>query len=734
MGRKKDKYRKKVTGDDLKGKIKKYFIAHSRKSLSAKQIASKLEVKKSVDSVKHQLEVLRTEGVLFRYEDGNYKLDSNYDTSRSDHSKGKSKGKNSNKDSRGNKRYIGTIDMTRSGSAFLLVDELDDDLHISPNKLNGAMNGDRVEVSAHFPKGRKRGEASVIKVVKRKISSVVGKIWLGKGSSVVDVLNSSPTMTIRVKAEDTLDAQDGDIVVTEITDWGTGKNSGIHGKVKRIIPPEDENEVSMQAILSMNGFDSFFPDEVEAEMANIPDEIPTTDLDDRRDFRETLTITIDPETAKDFDDAISYKKLEDGKVEIGVHIADVTHYLRPETALDREAYNRSTSVYLVDRCIPMLPEKLSNNLCSLMPHVDRLAFSAAFTFDKNLKIVDRWFGKAIIHSARRYSYEEAQEVIDTGKGDYPDELRHLNEIAKKLRAQRFKDGSINFDSEEVKFKLDEKGKPIDLYVKERKDTHLMIEDYMLLANKEVAHYIERKQQGKAEIPYVYRIHDEPNVDKLGELSIFAKEMGFKFEFDTPQQIKASINRLAIESKENEVLKLLEPLAIRSMAKAVYSTDNIGHFGLGFSHYAHFTSPIRRYADVLVHRVLYDNLKDTKRLDKEKLEMQCNHISTQEKKATEAERESIKYKQVEYMLDKVGEEFDAVISGMIERGIFVELPDSKAEGLIPFDKLGEAFELTNGRLKAESTQSDRKIRLGDKVRVKLIAANLDVKQLDFEMVS
>ncbi len=718
MGRKKDKYRKKVTSDDLKSKLKNFFIKQPRKKLTAKQVLSKLNVDKSVDAVNHQLELLRSEGVLFRYEDGNYKLDSQYDEG----------GEGNQGD-----KYTGIIDMTRSGSAFLIVEGLDNDLHISGSKLNGAMNGDRVEVVAKFPKGRKRGEATVTRIVKRKISSVVGRIYHDKHAAIVDVMNTSPTMTIRIKKEDTMDTKDSDVVVVEILDWGRGQNSPITGRVKRVIPPEDENEVVMESILSMSGFDSFFPDEVEAEMSDIPDEIPTSDLADRRDFRETLTITIDPDTAKDFDDAISYKKLDDGSVEVGIHIADVTHYLRPGSALDKEAFNRSTSVYLVDRTIPMLPEKLSNNLCSLMPNVDRLAFSAVFTFDKDLKIIDRWFGKGIIHSARRYAYEEAQEIMDAGKGDYADELIHLNTIAKKLRTQRFKDGSINFDSEEVKFILDEKGKPIDLYVKVRKDAHLMIEDYMLLANKEVAHYIERKQQGNVEIPFVYRIHDEPNVERLGDLSVFAREFGFKFDFDTPQQIKESINRLAIESKKNEALKLLEPLAIRSMAKAVYSSDNIGHFGLGFSHYAHFTSPIRRYADVLVHRVLYENLKATKRYDKEKLEQQCGHISNQERKATEAERESIKYKQVEYMMEKVGEEFDAIVSGMIERGIFVELPDSKAEGLIPFDKMGDKYELTNGNLKAVASRSGDELRLGDKVRVKLIDANLDAKQLDFEMV-
>ncbi len=723
MGRKK-KYGKRLNNEDLKTKIFHLFLGNAKKKYAAKQIKAKIKHDKSVDSIKHILELLKSEGKLVGFSDGKYKINKQY--------KGKTKSR-SEKEPPSGKTYIGKIDMTRSGSAFLIVDGLENDLHISPSKLNGAMDGDRVEVEAHFPKGRRRGEAKVINIVKRKISSVVGRIFIQKRYALVDVMGTRQPMAVYVKHEDQKNAQDQNIVVVDITDWGKGQNKAIWGKVKSILPEENLNEVSMQSILSLNGFDSFFPEEVEQEMAAIPDTIPESDFDLRRDIREVTTLTIDPLTAKDFDDALSYQVLEDGKIEVGIHIADVTHYLRPGTALDKEAYNRSTSVYLVDRCIPMLPEKLSNNLCSLMPHVDRLAFSAIFTFNEKHQVVDRWFGKTIIHSDRRFTYEEAQEILETKKGEFAKELKQLNKIAKKLRKKRFKEGSVNFDSEEVKFELDEKGKPIGLYVKERKDAHLLVEDFMLLANKEVALYIERRQQGKQEIPFVYRIHDHPNIEKLQEVSLFASEFGFTFKTETPQAIKDSINRLAIDAKENEALKLLEPLAIRSMAKAVYSSDNIGHFGLGFSHYAHFTSPIRRYADVLVHRILYDNLIETKRYDKEKLEKKCGHISSQEKKATEAERESIKYKQVEYMMGKIGESFEGVVSGMIERGIFVELPDSKAEGLIPFDTLDEQYQLKNGNLKAESMQSDHVLRLGDKIQVKLIDADLEARQLEFRLV-
>ncbi len=718
MGRKRKKYTTGLSTEELKKKVYQLYLGNPRKKYAAKQILGKLNVDKSVDSIKHVLEVLRTEGKLMSYDDKTYKLNR--------------KKASSSPDNGPKRTFIGTIDMTRSGSAFLIVEGLENDLHIIPSKLNGAMDGDRVEVSATFPKGRRRGEATVKSIVKRKISSIVGKIYFQKKYGVVDAMHTREPMVIYVNLDEAGKAKDEDVVIVEITDWGKGQNKAIWGKVREVIPEENVNEVSMQSILSLNGFDSFFPDEVEAEMAQIPDEIPMEDIEERRDFREILTLTIDPDTAKDFDDAISYRVLENDQVEVGVHIADVTHYLRANTALDKEAFNRSTSVYLVDRCIPMLPEKLSNNLCSLMPKVDRLAFSAVFTLDNKYNIVDRWFGKTIIHSARRFTYEEAQERLEGNPGDYAEELKVLAKIAQKFRKRRFKEGAINFDSEEVKFRLDETGKPIDLYVKERKESHLLVEDFMLLANKEVALHIERKQQTTSEIPFVYRIHDEPNMDKLYELSLFARELGFSFNVDTPQNIKDSINRLAEESKKNETLKLLEPIAIRSMAKAVYSSENIGHFGLGFSHYAHFTSPIRRYADVLVHRILFDNLTETKRRDKELLEKQCMHISAQEKKATEAERESIKYKQVEYMLDKVGQSFDAIISGIIEKGLFVEIPESKAEGLLPFESIDEDFDLTNGNLKAVSQQSDTTYKLGGKIRVTLIDANLEAKQLEFRL--
>jgi ribonuclease R len=444
-------------------------------------------------------------------------------------------------------------------------------------------------------------------------------------------------------------------------------------------------------------------------------------------------LTIDPSDAKDFDDALSIRQLENGDWEVGVHIADVTHYLLPDTALDKEAYWRSTSVYLVDRCCPMLPENLSNGVCSLRPNEDKLTFSAVFTFDDTFKLKKEWFGKTVTHSNRRFSYEEAQQVLETGEGDMSNELNVLNQIALKLRKARFRKGAINFETEEVRFKLDENGVPLEVYIKERKDSNMLIEDFMLLANKEVATYIAKKEA--IEIPFVYRIHDTPDPSKLADFASFARELGINLILDTPKNIAKSLNDLMKQSEKNDALKLLTPLAIRCMAKAEYSTNNIGHYGLAFEKYGRFTSPIRRYSDVLAHRILADNLekKKTIRVNKELLEARCNRISKQERKAAEAERESVKYKQVEFIKNHIGEEFDGIISGMMDRGIFIELKGLKCEGMVPFNEMAEPFQVEPSRLKAKGVISGQILRPGDTVRVRVLRADLDKRQIELQWV-
>ncbi len=708
---------KKVNSRDLKTQVYKLFLRLPKKRLNAKQIGAKLKISNSKDAIQYAVDQLAASNKIVFVKDDKYKL--NKLTAKLAF------------EALPSSTYKGRVDMTKQGSGFLIVENLEQDLFIPRNHLKGAMDGDIVEVTAVFPKGKKRGEAKVRKILKRKLSSVVGRLYFQKRYALVDVMHTRNPLSVCIKPGDTMFAKDEDIVVVEIISWGNGQNNTIWGKVKQVIDEENLNEINMQSILSMNGFDSFFPQEVKDEMKFVPDEVPESDKDGRRDLRDTVTFTIDPETAKDFDDALSIKYLPEGIIEVGIHIADVSHYVKPNTNLDKEAYHRSTSVYLVDRTIPMLPEKLSNSLCSLNPQVDRLSFSAMFLFDEKYKIIDRWFGKSVIYSDKRFTYEAAQEILESGEGEFAKELSDLNAIAKKLRKKKFKNGAINFDSDEIKFKLDKNSKPIELIVKRRKEAHLLVEDFMLLANKEVARFIGSKEE--QEIPFVYRVHDLPDTDRLVDISLFAKELGFNFKYQTPQEVKESINALAKAAKKDEALKLLEPLAIRAMSKAIYTTNNIGHYGLGFQYYGHFTSPIRRYADVLVHRILEANIEKTVRMVKGDLEIKCKHISSQEKKATEAERDSVKYKKVEFMANRIGEEFEAIISGMIERGIFVEVKETKAEGLIQFSRMTNDYSQTENKYIVLDRTTGQKLKFGDTVNVRLLEVNLEDKLLEFELV-
>ena len=423
--------------------------------------------------------------------------------------------------------------------------------------------------------------------------------------------------------------------------------------------------------------------------------------------------------------------LDNGHKEVGIHIADVTHYVRPGTALDREALRRSTSVYLVDRVAPMLPEVLSNELCSLRPNEDSLTFSAVFEFDARNKIVSRWFGKTIIHSIQRFSYEDAQATLDKKEGEHYKMLKALDSIASFLRKKRYKEGSIAFETPELQFELDENNHPVAIHTKVRKETHLLVEDLMLLANREVAAYMAKKAE--REIPFVYRIHDQPDEEKFSEYSIFLKELGFNFDIQSPTQIRKSFNRLSEAAKTDDVLAFAEPFAVRTMAKAVYSSYNIGHFGLGFQYYTHFTSPIRRYADVLVHRLLEKNLEGEFRTSKEELEAQCKHISSQEKKAQEAERESIKFKQVEFISGHIGETFNGIVGGMIDRGFFVTLKEIGVDGLVQFADLLEPFIVADNRMRAIAKRSGRSIKIGDQVQVRITSVNINDMEVDMELV-
>lgn len=487
--------------------------------------------------------------------------------------------------------------------------------------------------------------------------------------------------------------------------------------------------MEMESILAGAGFPLDFPSAVLHEASEIVEH--EYDLEERRDFREITTFTIDPVDAKDFDDALSYSRTEDGLLEIGIHIADVSHFVKSDSALDKEALKRGNSVYLVDRVLPMLPEKLSNELCSLRPNEDKLTFSVVFTYDEEMNIKKHWIGKSVIHSKRRFTYEEVQEILHGKVGDFVLELNHLNDIAKHTRKERLRNGAIDFESDEVRFKLDEAGLPKELFVKQRLDAHMLIEEFMLLANKYVAHFMAFKNKS-IPVPFVYRIHDLPDPDKLQDFMVFAHELGVKLDLSTPKKISKSLNQLAELIKENEDLKILQPLAIRTMAKAEYNPNNIGHYGLAFEYYTHFTSPIRRYADLMVHRILFDNLKKEKRYRLDTIEAQCRYISSQERKAMEAERESIRYFQVFYLKDKIGEIYDGRITGMNDRGFYVQLIENQCEGVLLLDDMDDQIEVKKNRLSASSTISDQQWKMGDHIKVKIVSADLDDRELVFSL--
>jgi ribonuclease R len=628
----------------------------------------------------------------------------------------------------------GRVDMTNDGSAFIVTDdEFENDIYVAPRKVRTALNGDRVKVYVYAKNKGKRKEGEVVEILKRAKMEFTGIVKLSERFAFFIPDDRKMLHDIFIPLGDLNGAKNGVKAIAEITDWPPQAKNPI-GRVKTILGTQGENDTEMNAILAEYGFPLSFPPEVERDAEAISDVISEEEISKRRDFRETLTFTIDPFDAKDFDDAISFKKLDNGNFEIGVHIADVAHYIIPDSALDKEAFERGTSVYLVDRVIPMLPERLSNGLCSLRPNEDKLCFAAVFEMDESGKVLDQWFGKTIIHSNRRFTYEEVQEVIETGEGDYVEEIQQLNAIAYKLREAKFKNGAISFESTEVKFKLDEQGKPVGVYVKERKDAHKLIEDFMLLANRKVAEFVSKKGKGKKKYTFVYRAHDAPNPETLGNFAQFAARFGYKISMKSDRDIARSLNHLMHDVEGKKEQNVLTQLAIRSMAKAVYTTKSSSHYGLAFDHYTHFTSPIRRYPDVMVHRLLFYYLNGGESAVAEHYEVLCKHSSDMEKKAADAERSSVKYKQAEFLQDNIGTEYNGVISGVTEWGMYVQIIENNCEGMVRLRDISDDFYTLDEKNYAIIGQRKKKVyQLGDEVRIKVKNVDLTKKQIDFSLV-
>jgi ribonuclease R len=629
--------------------------------------------------------------------------------------------------------YKGRLDVTRSGMGFVIVEGRDQDILVRPSDFNTALHGDTVQVKVVNNSARSgRWQGEVVEVVERKQMEFLGRIEISQSFAFFIAETDKPMPDIYVPLSALNGAVNQDKVIVRIVEWERNKKP--QGQVVQVMDKTNVNDQAMKEILLENGFPIFFPENVLEESQRLPDVIAASEIAARRDIRNILTFTIDPVDAKDFDDAISIRHLDNGLLEIGVHIADVSYYVEQETALDKEAYERATSVYLPDRVNPMLPERISNELCSLRPHEDKLTFSAIFQMTPKGEIKKTWLGRTVIHSDHRFTYEEVQEIIEQRAGLHQPEIETLNELAQGFRKQRFKRGAINFSSTEVRFKLDEKGKPIGIMVKESKESHQLVEEFMLLANRAVAEFVGKIKFEKKPVPFPYRVHDTPDKEKLAPFIEFAKKYGHTFDVESPQAIARSFNQMLADVKGKPEQHVLEQLGIRTMAKAVYTTDNIGHYGLGFEHYCHFTSPIRRYPDVMVHRILQECLDEKIIIDK-KLEAKCKHSSERERAAMDSERASNKYKQVEYMQDFLGEEFEGVISGVASFGFWVETIEHKCEGLVSINSLLEYddFRHVESDYALIGRRSGRRFRMGDKVTIKIVAANLTKRQLDYEWV-
>ncbi|MCD7977810.1 MAG: ribonuclease R [Tannerellaceae bacterium] len=629
---------------------------------------------------------------------------------------------------------IGTFARRSNGKNSFIPEDGGSPVFVAERNSRHAMDGDKVKVQLFAKKKGAEPEAEVVEIMETKERTFVGKLQVSKGFAFLITENKTLANDIFIPKEKLKGGKNGDKAIVRIIEWPEEAKNPL-GEVVDILGTAGHNNAEMHAILAEFGLPYKYPESIEKIADKIPEEIPQSEIDKREDFRSIPTLTIDPKDAKDFDDALSIRRLKNGNWEVGVHIADVTHYVKPDTAIDREAFMRATSVYLVDRTIPMLPERLSNLICSLRPDEEKLCFSAIFELDENATVKSSRLARTIIKSDRRFTYEEAQEIIETGEGDCKEEILALDKLAKIIRKQRFQHGAINFDRYEVRFEIDKDGKPVSVYFKESKDANKLIEEFMLLANKTVAEMIGNVPKNKTKKTFVYRVHEQPDPDKMENFASFIQRFGYRMKTDGKKSdISKGINQLLDKVQGKPEENLIETLAIRAMQKARYSTENVGHYGLAFEYYSHFTSPIRRYPDMMVHRLLERYLDGGRSVVKTKYEDMCDHCSSMEQVAANAERSSIKYKQVEFMSDKLGMVFDGVISGVTEWGLYVELNENKCEGLVPIRDLdNDYYEFDDKNYSLIGRRKRREYRLGDAVTIKVAQANLERKQLDFVLV-
>jgi len=704
--------RNKIKKKGLQSAIRKIFENQADQKYNAKEISAILQItdknmRKLVLSI---LSDLKNESYLNEFQKGYFILNDNYQN-----------------------QFTGIVDSTSRGAAYIVIPGRDGDIYVTPENINRAFNGDEVEVEV-LRKKKNKTEGRVKKIVNRKTTKFVGTLDVKNKFAFLILDNNKINVDLYIPLEKLKGAKTGQKVIARMTSWPKGVDSPF-GEVLEVIGMPGNNDAEMYSILFKNEFEIKFPQEVVQESETVGMELDPEEVKKRKDFRGKLTFTIDPFDAKDFDDALSYEVLENGNIEVGIHIADVSHYVQPGTAMDDEAQKRGNSVYLEDRVIPMLPEQLSNMACSLRPNEDKYAFSAVFELDENGTVHKEWFGKTVIHSDHRFAYEDAQEVIEGRSDKLKNEILAMDKIAKIIRKERMKNGALSIESEEVSFVFDEEGMPSGVVKKTSKDANKLIEEFMLLANKRVAIFVGKLPGDKgSNNQFIYRCHDKPSLEKLKTFSVFIEKFDYDLEFENVNNVAQKINGLLNKIKDTPEYGLIQTMAIRSMSKASYQTNNIGHYGLAFDYYTHFTSPIRRYADLVVHRLLQDKLDNKQKNYGNKLNEISEHISAQERKAIDSERESNKFFQAKYLQDKVGEEFVGTISGLADFGIFVRINDNFCEGMITMQSLpNDNYYFDNDKFQIVGRRNDSVFNFGDQVKIKVIGVNMLKKQVDLELV-